>query len=65
MVKFDSKGAFDNLSQALRRKALRPHTECKWILLYRERGLPAPLHHAEGRLEVRTKGPAQGGVGSP
>jgi RNA-directed DNA polymerase len=65
VVKFDSKGAFDNLSHALILKALRHHTDCKWILLYIERWLTAPLQHADGSLEARTKGTAQGGVVSP
>jgi retron-type reverse transcriptase len=65
VVKFDIKGAFDNLSHTLLLKALRHHTDCKWILLYIERWLTAPCHYEDGRLEVRTKGTAQGGVGSP
>jgi RNA-directed DNA polymerase len=65
VVKFDIKGAFDNLSHALIVKALRHHTDCKWILLYSDRWLTAPLQPAEGRLEARTKGTAQGGVVSP
>jgi len=65
VVKFDIKGAFDNLSHTLIVKALRHHTDCKWILLYIERWLTAPLHHEDGRLEARTKGTAQGGVVSP
>jgi RNA-directed DNA polymerase len=65
VVKFDIKGAFDNLSHTLRMKALRHHTDCKWILLYSERWLTAPLQHPDGRLEGRTKGTAQGGVVSP
>jgi RNA-directed DNA polymerase len=65
VVKFDSKGAFDNLSPALRLKAVRHHTEGKWIGLYSERWLTAPWQYADGRQEVRTKGPAQGGGVSP
>ena len=65
VVKFDIKGAFDNLAHPLILKALRHHTECKWILLYIERWLTAPLAQADGRLEARTKGTAQGGVVSP
>ena len=65
VVKFDIKGAFDNLSHALIMKAVRHHTECKWILLYSERWLTAPLQYEDGRLEARTQGTAQGGVVSP
>ena len=52
MVKFDIKGAFDNLAHALILKALRHHTDCKWILWYIERWLTAPLHYEDGRLEA-------------
>ncbi len=65
VVKFDIKGAFDNLEHTLILKALRHHTDCKWILLYIERWLTAPLQYADGRVEARTKGTAQGGVVSP
>jgi RNA-directed DNA polymerase len=65
VVKFDIKGAFDNLSHELMMKAVRHHTECKWILLYCERWLTAPGQYDDGRQEVRTKGTAQGGVVSP
>jgi RNA-directed DNA polymerase len=63
--KFAIKGAFDHLAQALLMQALRHHPACKGILLYSARWLTAPLQHVDGRLEGRTKGPAQGGVGSP
>lgn len=46
-------------------KAVRHHTECKWLLLYCERWLTAPVQYDDGRQEVRTKGTAQGGVISP
>jgi len=65
VVKCDIKGAFDHVSHTLRMKALRHHTDCKGILLYSARWLPAPLQHPEGRLEGRTKGTAQGGGVSP
>lgn len=65
VVKFDIKGAFDNLEHTLILKALRHHTDCKWILLYIERWLTAPLQYADGRVEARIKGTAQGGVVSP
>lgn len=65
VVKFDIKGAFDNLDHTLILKALRHHTACKWILLYIDRWLKAPLHYEDGSIEARTKGTAQGGVVSP
>jgi RNA-directed DNA polymerase len=65
VVKFDIKGAFDNLSHTLILKALRHHTDCKWVLLYSERWLTAPLAYPDGRREARRKGTAQGGVVRP
>jgi RNA-directed DNA polymerase len=65
VVKFDITGAFDNRSHELMMKAVRHHTECKWILLYCERWLTAPVQYEDGHQEVRTKGTAQGGVISP
>ena len=65
VVDLDIKGFFDNLDHSLILKAVRHHTQCPWILLYVERWLTAPLQHADGRLESRTKGSPQGSVISP
>lgn len=61
----DIKGFFDNLNHALLMKAVRKHTSCKWIILYIERWLKAPLQHEDGHIEQRDKGTPQGGVISP
>lgn len=65
VVEFDIKGLFDNIDHNLLRKALRCHCDCKWILLYVERWLKAPLQDAEGKMIQRNKGTPQGGVVSP
>jgi RNA-directed DNA polymerase len=65
VVKFDIKGAFDNVDHALLLKALRHHTQCKWILLYVERWLTAPFEYEDGSREERSKGTPQGGWVSP
>jgi len=44
-------------------KALRYHCNCKWVLLYIERWLKAPLQENNGILTLRKKGTPQGGVG--
>jgi len=44
---------------------LKKHTDTKWILLYIERWLKAPLEGKDGSMTVRTKGTPQGGVISP
>lgn len=41
VVDIDIKGFFDNIDWTLLMKALRRHTECKWVLLYVERWLKA------------------------
>ena len=46
-------------------KALDKHTDCKWVRLYIERWLTAPLQHKDGTLVQRTRGTPQGGVISP
>ncbi len=37
-------------------RTVRHHTDVPWVLLYVERWLRAPVQHADGRLEDRTKG---------
>jgi RNA-directed DNA polymerase len=43
VVDVDIKGFFDNLPHDLLMKAVRKHISCKWMLLYIERWLVAPL----------------------
>lgn len=65
VLEFDIKGAFDNLSHDLLRRALRKHTDCKWVLLYVERWLTAPSVGSDGKKIERSCGTPQGGVVSP
>lgn len=65
VIDLDIKGFFDNLDWDLVMRAVRHHTTVPWILLYVERWLRAPVQHAAGRLEERTKGSPQGSVISP
>jgi len=65
VVEFDIKGLFDNIDHKLLIKALRHHCDCKWILLYVERWLKAPMQDPEGNIIKREKGTSQGGVASP
>lgn len=64
-IDLDIRGFFDNLDWELALKALRYHTDCKWILLYIERWLKAPIQKEDGTLVERTKGTAQGSCISP
>ena len=65
VLEFDIKGLFDNIDHDLLMKALKMHTDAKWILLYVERWLKAPFKTEDGTLVRREKGTPQGGVISP
>jgi RNA-directed DNA polymerase len=65
VVDLDIKGFFDSIDHELLLKALRKHTDCRWVLLYVERWLKAPMQLEDGRLEPRTAGIPQGDVVSP
>jgi len=65
VVDLDVKGFFDNLDHDLIMRAVRRFTSCRWILLYIERWLKAPMQMPDGNLVARTKGVPQGGVISP
>jgi len=65
VLDLDIKGFFDNLDHALLIRAVRKHTECRWIILYIERWLKAPAQLSDGTLMAREQGTPQGGVISP
>jgi len=65
VVDLDIRGFFDNLDHELTMRAVRKHTDCKWMLLYIERWLKAPAQLEDGTLVDRDKGMPQGGVISP
>jgi len=65
VVDLDIKGFFDNIPHDLLMKAVRRHCDTKWILLYIERWLVAPLQLKDGTLVARTKGVPQGSVIGP
>ncbi|MEL7048936.1 MAG: group II intron reverse transcriptase/maturase, partial [Pseudomonadota bacterium] len=65
VLEFDIKGLFDHIDHTLLLKAVSKHTQCRWVKLYIERWLTAPLQLADGRLVERTQGTPQGGVVSP
>ena len=45
VLEFDIKGSFDNIDHELLLQAVRKHVTCKWLLLYTERWLTAPMAH--------------------
>ena len=65
VIDMDIKGFFDNLDHELVMRAVRRFTSERWILLYVERWLKAPVRMPDGRMEPREKGTPQGGVISP
>lgn len=65
VIDLDIKGFFDNLDHGLVMHAVRKHTDSKWILLYIERWLKAPVQGEDGILHPRTVGSPQGSVISP
>ena len=52
VVDLDISTFFDSINHELMLKALRHHTEVKWIGLYVERWLKAPVKLAQGTLEI-------------
>jgi RNA-directed DNA polymerase len=65
VLEFDIRGLFDNIDHELLLRAVRKHTDCRWVLLYIERWLTAPFETVGGQVQARHKGTPQGGVVSP
>ena len=65
VLEFDIKGLFDNIDHELLLRAVHKHTTCKWVRLYSERWLKAPMQLADETWVPRTRGTPQGGVVSP
>lgn len=64
-IDLDIAGFFDNLDHELALRAIKRHTDCKWVILYVERWMKAPIQQADGSKVVRDKGVPQGGSISP
>jgi RNA-directed DNA polymerase len=65
IIDLDIQGFFDNLDHDLVLKAVAHHTDQRWILLYVQRWLTAPLQRQDGRLVARDRGSPQGSAISP
>jgi len=48
VLEFDIKGLFDAIDHRLLRRAVAKHTDCRWVRLYIERWLVAPVEQADG-----------------
>ncbi len=65
VIDLDIKGFFDNLGHDLVIRAVRHHTDSRWLLLYIGRWLKAPAVHPDGTQVERDRRTPQGGVISP
>ena len=65
LIDFDLRSFFDSLDHALVLKAVAKHTDLRWVLLYVERWLQAPLQREDGTLVQRDRGTPQGSAISP
>ena len=65
VIDLDIKAFFDNLDQSLLLRAVKKHASQRWMVLYIERWLKAPVQEEDGRLVPREKGTPQGGVFTP
>jgi len=64
-VELDIRGFFDAIDHELLMRALHRHTQERWVLLFIERWLNAPVQLPDGALQKRDSGTPQGGVISP
>ena len=64
-VDLDIRAFFDSVPHDLLLKAVAHHTDERWVLLYIERWLKAPMQMADGTLAAREKGTPQGSPISP
>jgi RNA-directed DNA polymerase len=65
VLDLDLKSFFDSVPHDLVLKAVAHHTDLRWVLLYVERWLKAPLQHEDGSLVGRDRGTPQGSAISP
>ena len=65
VLDLDVKGFFDAIDWSLLMRAVRHHTDSKWVLMYIERWLKAPVSMPDGTLVERNKGTPQGAVITP
>ncbi len=65
VIDLDIRGFFDNLDHALIMRAVRKYTSERWILLYVERWLKAPIQGHDGIAVARDRGSPQGSVITP
>src|ERR1700680_2096479 len=62
ILDLDVRAFFDSVPHDLLLKAVAHHTDERWVLLYIERWLKAPMQMPDGTLAPRGKGTPQGGL---
>ena len=65
MLDLDIKSFFDEIDWGLLMRAVRRHTDCKWVLLYLERWLKAPVSMPDGIWSAEKEGPRRGQSSAP
>jgi len=65
VLDLDIRAFFDSVPHDLLLKAVAHHTDERWVLLYIERWLTAPMQMPDGTLVAREKGTPQGSPISP
>ena len=65
VIDLDIRRFFDEIDHELLMRAVRKHTNCRWVLLYIERWLKTPVELKDGTRIERKQGTPQGGVISP
>ena len=65
IVDLDVRAFFDSVPHDLLLKVVAHHTEERWVLLYIERWLKAPMQMQDGTIVAREKGTPQGSPISP
>lgn len=65
VIDLDIRAFFDSIDHALLMRAVSKHTDLRWVLLYVQRWLQAPLQREDGTLMPRDRGTPQGSAISP
>ena len=65
VIDLDIRAFFDTIPHSLLLKAVSKHTDLRWVLLYVQRWLEAPLQREDGTIIARDRGTPQGSVSFP
>jgi len=65
VVDLDIRKFFDSVPWELIVKAVKAHTDARWVVLYVQRWLAAPIRMPDGSLQPRDRGTPQGSAVSP